>query len=153
MIFLKIKASEATKKYYKNHGHFHDGDIGIDLYCPKEFVIKSGQRETIDFEIQCEMMSSDEESKKNIPYLLAPRGSIVKTPLMMANSIGIIDAGYRGNIKAVVYNTADFPYTLRKTTRLFQLIPFQTSGISEIILTDKLSKTERGEGGFGSTGK
>lgn len=153
MIILKIKSSDETKKYYLNHGHFHDGDIGIDLYCPEEYVIKSGQRGTIDFDIQCEMVSSDGENKKNIPYLLVPRSSIVKTPLIMANSIGIIDGGYRGNIKAVVYNTADYPYTVRKSERLFQLIPFQTNGISEIILTDKLSETDRGGGGFGSTGK
>ena len=55
------------------------------------------------------MMNKDE---KNVSYYLYPRSSIIKTPLRMSNSVGIIDAGYRGNIIGCVDNIGDIPYTV-----------------------------------------
>lgn len=91
-------------------------------------------------------------------YYLYPRSSIYKTPLRMANSVGIIDNGYRGEIKAAI----DFiptneckKYILKKGTKLFQLchpllIPLHYILSSESDLC--LVKSKRGENGFGSTG-
>ena len=70
----------------------------------------------------------------------------------MANSVGIIDPGYRGNIMAAVDNIKQEPYRLEPGQRLFQLVAMDGSPIS-FELTDVLTETDRGEGGFGSTGQ
>ena len=68
----------------------------------------------------------------------------------MANSVGIIDAGYRGTIMAAVDNTSDEVYTVRPGQRLFQICGPTLEPVS-FELTNTLSETSRGEGGFGST--
>ena len=84
------------------------------------------------------------------PYLLMARSSISKTPLRLSNSVGLIDAGYRGEIMAAVDNIKDFSFSLEKGQRLFQLVSMNGDAI-HFELVDTLSKTSRGEGGFGST--
>ena len=85
-------------------------------------------------------------------YFLMPRSSISKTPLRLANSIGLIDGGYRGEIMAPCDNIKDSNYTVEKGQRLFQLVASDCSSISYKI-DNELSETSRGSGGFGSTGK
>ena len=81
-----------------------------------------------------------------------PRSSISKTPLRLANSLGLIDAGYRGEIMAAVDNIKDFSYEVEIGQRLFQIVAMDGSAI-HFELGDHLSETTRGTDGFGSTGK
>ena len=131
-------------KFYKNHGHFHDGDAGLDLYVLENIDFKAGETKVIKLGISCE----PEDGKA---YYLFPRSSISKTPLRMANSIGLIDGGYRGEIMAVCDNIKDIDYTAEKGQRLFQLVATDSSSI-EYELVEDLEMTTRGIGGFGSTG-
>ena len=89
------------------------GDAGLDLYCPEEIIVEPGETKKINLNISCEatkkVLQPDENdllTYMTMPtsYFLYPRSSIIKTPLRMANSVGIIDAGYRGNIIACVDN-------------------------------------------------
>jgi len=88
--------------------------------------------------------------------LVFPRSSIRKTHLHLSNSVGVIDSGYRGEIQATfkkiqgISNNALDNYKVGD--RIFQLmvIPHPTIQFIEV---NELSNTERGEGGFGSTGK
>ena len=84
--------------------------------------------------------------------MLVPRSSIWRTSLRQANSIGIIDAGYRGHIMVPVDNISNEDYIIKPGERLFQIVHPLLKPI-EVELTDTLSETERGSGGFGSTGK
>ena len=166
---LKIKiVNEIARGLYVTDKSEKD-DSGLDLYVLEDTEISLGETVFIDLGIQCEMLKNN----KNVGYYLYPRSSISKTPLILANSVGIIDAGYRGNIKAAVKyipddsffkllekgenpslwagRTTPSVYTIKKGTRLFQicsadLSPFKTT------LVNSLSSSERGEGGFGSTG-
>ncbi len=140
---LSIKPNNNVREYYEQHKTFHEGDCGIDLYCPDDIIVQSGDTRTIDFGISCEANSG---------YFLVPRSSISKTPLRMANSIGIIDKGYRGTIMAKVDNIKTKPFTIKKGTRLFQIVSPIMLPIN-ISIVDKLSETSRGAGGFGSTGE
>ena len=74
-----------------------------------------------------------------------------KSPLRLANSVGIIDAGYRGNIMGIVDNISQEDFMIEAGSRMFQLCSPILSPIS-FQLSDELSETSRGEGGFGSTG-
>lgn len=143
---LKIKPFNATvKELYENHGHFHNGDAGIDLFIINEQTITAEETKLIHLQIAC-------ENTENKPYLLMPRSSIAKTPLRLCNSIGLIDSGYRGEIMAVVDNIKKEDYTVEPGQRLFQLVAMDGSPI-HIEIVDELTDTARGTGGFGSTGK
>ena len=130
---------------YDNHGHFHQGDAGLDLFIAQEQTIKSGETALIKLQLAC-------EPENNQPYLLMPRSSIAKTPLRLCNSIGLIDGGYRGEIMAAVDNIKAEDYTVEPNQRLFQLVAMNGAPITFEIV-DELSDSTRGEGGFGSTGK
>ena len=143
---LRVKpTSEIVRLMYENHGHFHEGDAGLDLFIIEKQVIKPGETSRIKLGISCENMDQK-------PYLLMPRSSISKTPLRLCNAIGLIDAGYRGEIMAAVDNIKQESYEVEKGQRLFQLVSMD-GGPIYFELVDVLSSSERGEGGFGSTGK
>ena len=145
-MFLKIKPfNSSIREMYENHGYFHYGDAGLDLFIVQEQVINPGQTARIRLGISCENLD-------NKSYFLIPRSSISKTPLRMCNSIGLIDAGYRGEIMAAVDNIKNETYQLDIGQRLFQLVAMDGSLISFELVSD-LSNSERGAGGFGSTGK
>ena len=93
-LLLKHDNIELQEKYNGHTNTYHLGDSGSDLFCPKDILVKSGETVKTD-EIRCEAL---EDNRNNVSYYLYPRSSIVKTPLRLANSVGIIDAGYRGNI-------------------------------------------------------
>ena len=140
--------NDEIKSMYENHAHFHDGDSGLDLYFPTEVLIPAKSFGTlVSLGIKCEGLKHG----SNISYYLYPRSSISKTPLRMSNSVGIIDAGYRGNLMVALDNHSDQEYTIEKGMRLFQICCPILSSINMKIV-DELSTTSRGEGGFGSTG-
>lgn len=133
-----------ARERYENHGHYHAGDAGLDLFVMDSMTIPAGDTVPIKLQISCETSSGQ-------PYYLIPRSSISKTPLRMANSIGLIDGGYRGEIIAMVDNIKTEDFTVNEGDRLFQLVAMDGSPIT-FELVEKLSDTTRGTGGFGSTG-
>jgi dUTP pyrophosphatase len=142
---LLIKPHNATaRELYADHGHFHDGDAGLDLYVLEDITFEPGETKLIKLGISC-------EPDDGRAYYLFPRSSISKTPLRMSNSIGLIDGGYRGEIMASCDNIKAFCFTAEKGQRLFQLVATDSSPI-HYELVDDLSNTTRGAGGFGSTG-
>jgi dUTP pyrophosphatase len=91
-------------------------------------------------------------------YYLYPRSSIFKTPLRMANSVGIIDKTYRGEIRAPIdyhshLNNHNNSYLIKKGTKLFQLCKPDLTSIRYLKVDEnELSNTIRGTNGFGSSG-
>ena len=149
---LLIKPTDDyVKTLYNNHEHYNEGDSGLDLFCPEDIVFDPGVTRKIDLQIQCEALS-DLDGNKNVSYYLYPRSSIIKTPLRLSNSEGIIDAGYRGNIIACVDNIKNISFKIEKGTRLFQICGPTLEPIT-FRLVEELSNTQRGSGGFGSTGR
>ena len=136
--------NDLAKEYYSKHNHFHKGDAGLDLYILKDQTTKAGETVKIKLGISCENIDGK-------GYLLFPRSSISKTPLRLANSIGLIDWGYRGEIMAVCDNIKDYDFSISKGDRLFQIVSSDMSSI-EFEIANELSETTRGSGGFGSTG-
>lgn len=148
---LLIKTNNGyLKSLYTNHQHYNPGDSGLDLFCPEDIIIAAGETMKIDLQIQCEALHDNIENN-NVSYYLYPRSSIIKTPLRLANSVGIIDAGYRGNIIACVDNIKNYEFKIEKGSRLFQICGPSLEPI-EIRVVNELSNSQRGSGGFGSTG-
>ncbi len=132
-------------------------DSGLDLFCVEDQTFEAQTLSNkIDLGVVCELVKVDEngeECKANCGYLLLPRSSIVKTPLRLANSIGVIDSGYRGHIIACV--DAHKSFNIFAGDRYFQLcVPsFEPIELRLVDNISELSNTSRGDGGFGSTGK
>ena len=118
---------------------------GMDFYQPESMVIKSHETRYITLGLAVEI-------PKGYMLMLAPRSSLSKTPLIIPNSFGVIDADYRGEIKAILHNTSDTPYLIQKGDRLVQGIMVPVGALKLLEVT-QLTETVRGAGGIGSTGK
>ena len=143
---LKIKPfNDAVRSLYEKHGHHHAGDAGLDLFITEPVTVRAGETVALHLGIACEPVNGR-------AYFLMPRSSVSKTPLRQANSVGLIDGGYRGEIIAVVDNIKNQDYTVDAGDRLFQIVAIDGSPI-DFELVETLSETSRGSGGFGSTGR
>jgi dUTP pyrophosphatase len=140
-------------------------DAGIDLFnCKNQCITSHSLSNKIDLGITCSMMfvnnSAVEKKITHCGYYLYPRSSTgSKTPLRLSNSVGIIDAGYRGNIIACFDNNGNYDYDVVCGDRLVQIcspnITYPT--LINIVSTPKKlemlnSINRRLKGGFGSTG-
>lgn len=120
---------------------------GINLMFPKSVIVPGKAIGfTIDFGVICEPLYST-------GYFLMPRSSIGKTPLRQANSMGLIDSCYRGHLMVKFDNVSDQDYQINAGESLFQLAQPSLVNHWSIQLVPLCGQTERGCGGFGSTGK
>jgi len=151
---LKIKPeNHAVKASYENHSEYHEGDSGLDLFVQGEVVVPAKALGfKIDMMISCEAFTDITKQGGNVAYYLWPRSSMgAKTPLRLSNSMGLIDAGYRGNIIALVDNLSESDYKVMPGSRLVQIVSPHAKSIT-FELVNTLSETSRGAGGLGSTG-
>jgi dUTP pyrophosphatase len=140
---VEIEAGDAAGLYATGVRN-HATDSGFDLYCPADLVVPAGATVFVDLGVRCQLEGARHG------YYLYPRSSLSKTPLRLANSVGIIDAGYRGTLKAAVDNRSTEDYIIKKGDRLFQVC-MPTLEPFEVRFANVERETERGEGGFGST--
>jgi len=131
-------------------------DSGFDLYVPFDQDMVCGEfGKKINFRVQC---AAYEDEYTPTGYYVYPRSSISKTPLRLANSVGIIDSGYRGNLlgafdchRVAGSASASDIYPVKTGVRLVQICaPNLQPFLVKVV--DKLDDTTRGAGGFGSTG-
>ena len=133
-------------------------DAGFDLFVPRNYTCLEDMVTKINFEVKCSAQVLCENGRKyNTGFYMYPRSSLSNTKLRLANSVGIIDSGYRGNlIGAFDCCTPHEEYNVLKYDKLTQicapgLIPIYVRVVeSEAELG---SATSRGDNGFGSTGK
>jgi dUTP pyrophosphatase len=150
MKVLRLCVDPELNEYYKDKVNLHNHSIvgshpnsGFDLASP--ISVQVSETFKLDFKVKGAMYEND----LPIGYYLYARSSICKTSLRLANSVGIIDSGYRGNIMAyfdVIKNDNVEVYQRLVQICAADLTPFKVE------LVDSLDETERGEGGFGSTG-
>lgn len=121
----------------------HETDAGLDLYSPIDVVVPSFGSYTIDTGVHIEL------PKHTVGFIKSKSGLNVKHGI---TSEGVIDEGYTGSIAVKLYNHSRADYFVHKGDKISQLvvIPILTPQLEEV---DELESTERGDGGFGSTGK
>ena len=160
---LYVESTAKKNAYYNNcliaeKDKFYDA--GFDLFSPDEITVaQNSTGNMVNQRVKTSMTLKNIYNEKlaNVSYYLYCRSSTAtKTPLRLANSVGIIDAGYRGDITAVFDNNTLEPYTITAYQRLVQICPPNLSLPMYVCVERNLPTVEasnaRGANGFGSTG-
>ena len=121
------------------------GDAGLDLHAAHDVTLEPGARALVGTGLGVA-----------IPFgfagLVLPRSGLARAHgVTVLNAPGLVDAGYRGELKVLLVNHGGEPVTLRRGERVAQLV-IQRVESAELIELAELPPSERGEGGFGSTG-
>ena len=121
----------------------YETDAGLDLYSPETLIIPARYAMTIDTGVHVELPEG------TVGMVKSKSGLNVKHGIQ---SEGVIDVGYTGSIKAKLYNHSSEGYMVNRGDKISQLVilPILTP---ELEVVDELDETERGTGGFGSTGR
>lgn len=124
----------------------HDGDAGLDLYAVEEAVLAPGERTSVGTGIAVEIPSGQ-------AGLVVPRsGLAARHGISVVNAPGLIDAGYRGEIRVLLLNTDDEQvFEVSPGDRIAQLVLIRIE-LPEPVEVDSLTDSDRGAGGFGSSG-
>lgn len=128
-------------------GRHTKASSGFDLHCTEGRTIQPGETHTVGTGSHFEI-PDDFEGEVTL------RSSYGKKGLVIANAPGIIDSDYRGEVKVILSNISNVPVELVAGHRFSQIrfgvvLPFEMDNVASV---DDLNKTERGTGGFGSTG-
>lgn len=111
------------------------------------FILESGMFHSFPTGLAIEM--PDPEC---VALVFSRSGMGAKHGISLSNSVGVIDYDYRGEIIVSLINNSDVPFTVEPGDRIAQLMVVKTEPL-EIQISEELTETERGSGGFGSTGK
>ena len=123
----------------------HEHDAGLDLYAAQAVTLAPGARALVPTGIALAI-------PPGFAGLVLPRsGLALRHGVTLLNTPGLIDAGYRGEIKALLVNHAAEPVTLNRGDRIAQLVVQRVEHVT-LIPVRELAPTGRGAGGFGSTG-
>jgi len=124
----------------------YDGDAGFDLRALEPATLTPGERATVRTGLALELPEGH-------AGLVLPRsGLAARHGMTLANAPGLVDAGYRGELRVLLLNTdPDAPFTVAPGDRIAQLVLVRVE-TPEIEERDELSASERGLGGFGSSG-
>ena len=126
--------------------HAHDGDAGYDLHAAEAARLEPGDRASIGTGIAVAI-------PEGCAGLVLPRsGLAARHGIALVNAPGLIDSGYRGEVRVLLLNTdRSEPFDIRPGDRIAQLVVAPVAA-PEVVEVDDLGATARGAGGFGSTG-
>ena len=157
-LFIHTANNELREKYmisveeHNRQVNSSHPNSGFDLFSPEDIETNLNTVK-LDTQVTCSML---DDNKDNCGFYLYPRSSISKTNLRFANSVGIIDSGYRGRLLAIfdIIRNDYVSTTIEKHSRLLQICSGDLQPFIVILVDDKsvLGETARGSGGFGSTG-
>ena len=142
-----VKTNPAVSTY---PGITSKENAGIDLITAEDWNGDVGEVHLLDLGVKA--MLAVKDTYDPVHFWLVPRSSIYKTGYMMANSIGVIDASYRGILKAPVMTLLPGSAGFKAGARHFQIVAPDMGWIEEVKFVDALPDSQRGEGGFGSSG-
>jgi dUTP pyrophosphatase len=125
--------------------HAHTGDGGVDLHASESATLAPGEFRAVPTGIAVAI-------PQGYVGLIAPRsGLAVRHGLSLVNTPGVLDAGYRGEIKAILINHGPAAVSVERGERIAQLVVVPVVE-QEFIEVDELPDSTRGADGFGSTG-
>lgn len=151
---LELAPTAEGAPYYANiAGPRLSDDAGVDLFVVSGALVAVGEPCLLSLGVRARMVRDD--TGESVHFTVEPRSSIFKARLVMANSRGVIDRSYRGELRAPVWAAPGCAAaSVQAGTRLFQVLAPGLGNITFVRMTSASAwdATERGEGGFGSTG-
>lgn len=125
----------------------HGGDAGLDLHADATVTLAPGERASIGTGVAVAV-------PEGCAGLVLPRsGLAARHGIALVNAPGLIDAGYRGEVRVLLLNTdRDDAYEVAAGDRIAQLVVIDVAPV-EPVPTESLEESARGDGGFGSTGR
>jgi dUTP pyrophosphatase len=121
------------------------GDAGADLFATESVTVPPGERRDVGTGIALAIPEG------HAGFVLPRSGLAFRLGITIVNAPGLIDAGYRGEVRVCLLNTGSLPFVISPGDRIAQLV-IQRVERAEYLPVDALDPTERGTGGFGSTG-
>lgn len=146
--FAKAPEEGGAAAYWFTEASRTNENAGFDLLTAEDW--NSNEVHLLDLGVRA--MLVNDTTVAPVHYWLLPRSSIYKTGYLMANSVGVIDASYRGVLKAPVAKVAPAAGGFKRGDRHFQIVAPDMGYIATIRRVKALPDTVRGDGGFGSTG-
>ena len=141
MISLKVMQSEGE-------GHLpryeHEGDAGMDLRAVEDCVIPPGESFMVRTGLRVEIPDG-------YVGLVFPRSGLGSRGITMRNAVGVIDSGYRGEVKCALWNTTGTPFEVLRGNRVCQMVVMPYARC-EVVPVESLTDSQRGTDGYGSTG-
>lgn len=126
-------------------GYAHPGDAGLDIRSAEDLVLQPGQRALVSTGFSMAL-------PEGYAAFVQPRsGLAAKHGVSIVNTPGLIDCHYRGEVKVILINLGSEPFQVRRGDRIAQMVIQKVENAS-VVEVEELDDTERGEGGFGSTG-
>lgn len=124
----------------------HLSDAGMDIRSVEELTILPGKRALVHTGLVMILPPMYEAQVR-------PRsGLALKKGITVLNTPGTIDSGYRGEVGVILINLGEEPFEIKKGDKIAQVVIASVTQPSEIVETELVDETDRGEGGFGSTG-
>ena len=120
--------------------------MDLAAFCDSSVKVAPGERLLVPTGLQIEL------SEGCVALIFARSSLASKHGLCLSNSVGVIDADYRGEVKIAMINLSDTEYEIEPGERIAQMMVLRAPQAC-IVEADELSETSRGEGGFGSTGR
>jgi dUTP pyrophosphatase len=120
--------------------------VGLDVTAAEDLTLEPGQRHAVATGFAIEI-------PRGYEVQVRPRsGLAIKSGITCLNTPGTIDSDYRGEVKVILINLGQEPFEVRRGERIAQLVPAPVLR-ADFVEASELSGTERGAGGFGSTGR
>ncbi len=136
--FKRLRPEAKTPAYGRN------GDAGLDLYACEDAVIKPGERSHVGFGFAMELPDG-------YVALMWDRGGMAAKHGIHSLA-GVIDSNYRGEVTAILLNTTDQPYAIKKGDKVIQIL-IQHHEVAQFKEVPELADSERGEQAWLSSGK
>jgi dUTP pyrophosphatase len=140
-MLLKVKK---LKEDAKIPVYSTEGAAGLDIFSAEEIEIPPGEWRVVGTGISIELPEGFEAQVR-------PRSGLALKGITVLNTPGTIDPDYRGEVKVILFNVSNKSFKVEKGMRIAQLVISKFERV-KVEITDSLSDTKRGEGGFGSTG-
>jgi dUTP pyrophosphatase len=137
---IQVMLDEGAEMPYKAH----DTDAGYDLISPINVTVPARGSKFINTGVHMLLRQGE-------AGLIVSRSGLNKN--FSINSTGLIDAGYVGSIGIKLFNHSDEPYEVKKGDKISQIVIFDVKSPRLVQVTEFTEKTERGDNGFGSSGR
>lgn len=143
-IIMKLKI-ELINENAKLPDYAHEGDAGMDLYSVESVTLEPGERKLVKTGLKLQLPPNTEAQ-------IRPKsGLALKKGITLLNTPGTIDEGYRGEVGVILINHSQEVYPVEIGQKIAQMVIMPVTRVT-VEKVDHLNSSDRGEGGFGSTG-